>query len=225
MNSFIVEFWARIFSILNKISIFTALRSLLGTQSYRWVDIWVVAHTALAVSAVFIVGLYQTSILALLLTVYGLYRVFEINVYQINVLLFDEYRAKQRGEDYAVRGYLRTVVLLLHNYVEVIFWFACSYIYFAEYFTHKWGGGTIVGGLYSSFIVMSTFGDFNLTPKFTFAAIILLYQSASGLFMILLSIARFIAVLPHPETLDDKERRPRIRRARPARQLSRKATR
>lgn len=208
MNSFIVEFWARIFFVLGKLSLFSLLRILIPSlNSYRWIDAYVLGHTFLSLVALFIVGFCQNSLIAWGLTIYGAVRVIEINIYQINVLLFDEYRAKRAGRQYVVRGYRRLVLLLLHNYAEIIFWFACSYIIFADHFDHKWGHSTTVGGLYTSFIAMSTFGDFNVTPKHHIGATILLFQAASGLFMTLLSLARFIAILPQPETLDERESR------------------
>jgi hypothetical protein len=208
MNSLIVEFWSRIFFVLGKISLFDLLRAFSPRfKTYRWVDIYVLVHLGFSFVAIFIVARWPDGIVAWVIVFYGALRVFEINVYQVNVLLFDEYRAQREGEKYAVRGYRRLVLLLLHNYAEIIFWFSCAYIVFADYFVHKWEVGyrTVIGALYTSFIAMSTFGDFNVNPKYTLGAIILLFQSASGLFMTLLSLARFIGVLPKPATLDDRE--------------------
>jgi hypothetical protein len=52
---------------------------------------------------------------------------------------------------------------------------------------------------------MTTFGEFNVTPKTAMGAGILLFQSASGVFVALMSLARFITVLPNPPTRDDLE--------------------
>jgi hypothetical protein len=71
-------------------------------------------------------------------------------------------------------------------------------------FEHKWqpGTGTVFGGIYSSFITMTSFGDFDLLPKSTMAASVLLFHATVGLFMTLLSLARFISLIPAPKTRD-----------------------
>jgi len=135
---------------------------------------------------------------------YGFIRTFEIVMYQTNVLLFDEYRAVKAGNEYHLEGYRRIVLLLLHNYFEIIFWLACAYTVMASDFEHKWqsGAGTMFGGVYSSFITMTSFGDFDLSPKTTSAAFVLLFHATVGLFMTLLSLARFISLIPAPQTRD-----------------------
>jgi hypothetical protein len=138
---------------------------------------------------------------------YGFLRTFEIVVYQTNVLLFDEYRVVKAGGEYRLEGYRRIVLLLLHNYFEIILWLACTYTVMAADFEHKWqpGTGTVFGGIYSSFITMTSFGDFDLLPKSTMAASVLLFHATVGLFMTLLSLARFISLIPAPKTRDLKE--------------------
>ncbi|GJA91138.1 hypothetical protein KAM357_30860 [Aeromonas caviae] len=135
---------------------------------------------------------------------YGFLRTFEIVVYQTNVLLFDEYRVVKAGGEYRLEGYRRIVLLLLHNYFEIILWLACTYTVMAADFEHKWqpGTGTVFGGIYSSFITMTSFGDFDLLPKSTMAASVLLFHTTVGLFMTLLSLARFISLIPAPKTRD-----------------------
>lgn len=149
----------------------------------------------------------RLSLFAWVIVVYGFSRVLEIVIYQCNVLLFDPYRASQEGREYELEGYRRIVLLLLHNYVEIILWFACTYVAFAPWYDHKWTGGvgTIIGGLYSSFITMTTFGEFDLQPQSKFAAIVLLFQSTAGLFLTILSLARFIGMLPIPRSKDPSE--------------------
>lgn len=210
MNSFIVEFWSRIFEFLGKISAFELVRAVLPrlSRSYAFVDGWVLAHLFLALGSVFLVTFdekYESY--SFFVVLYGSIRVFEMTIYQVNVLLFDGYRAKRAGQVYALKGHRRIVILLLHNYFEIIFWFACSYIFFADSFSYKWDASyrTVLGAIYSSFIAMSTFGDFNLNPKDFFGAAILLFQSVCGLFMTLLCLARFIALLPVPPSMDELE--------------------
>jgi len=49
---------------------------------------------------------------------------------------------------------------------------------------------------------MTSFGDFDLLPKSTIAAFVLFFHATVGLFMTLLSLARFISLIPAPKTRD-----------------------
>ena len=208
--SFIVEFWSNTFSALAKISLFALVRKLFPSAiSARFVDIWVLSHLALSMAAVIVAAYSPYPIFGYLFMGYGFMRTLEIVVYQTNVLLFDEYRVVKSGGEYHLEGYRRIVLLLLHNYFEIILWLACAYTVMAADFDHKWqsGTGTIFGGIYSSFITMTTFGDFDLLPKTSTAAFVLLFHASVGLFMTLLSLARFISLIPAPKTRDAVERK------------------
>lgn len=208
-SSFIVAFWSSVFSGLSRISLFGLLATLApGAINARTVDAWVLGHLVLALCSVgFVSSIGPSHWLSTALVIYGLLRVFEIAVYQVNVLLFDEYRAVRAGRRYALHGYRRIILLLLHNYAEIILWLACTYTLLADEFVHKWEGGarTMLGAVYSSFITMTTFGDFDLLPRTDLAAVALLFHSTVGLFMTLLSLARFISLIPGPQTRDTDE--------------------
>lgn len=205
MNSFIVEFWARIYGFLRSVSLFSIVCRLFpqGVPG-AFVDAWVLGHLLLAGVCVFLVSLTPESWLAMLVVMYGGLRVFEVTIYQVNVLLFDEYRAFKAGRDYELIGYRRMVILLLHNYAEIILWLACTYTVLARDFDFKWqqGRDNVWGSVYSSFITMTTFGEFDLAPKSGLAAFVLLFHATIGLFMTLLSLARFISLIPVPKTRD-----------------------
>ena len=201
-RSFIVSFWARLFEFLGKFSVFFLLRLILKKPvTERFVDGWVIGHLVFSVAALFVAAIYGQSWFCVALAFYGFARTFEIVIYQANVMLFDEYRANRDGQEYFLDGYRRMVVLLIHNYFEIIFWLACSYTVFADQYIKNWeaGEGTVIGGIYSSFITMTTFGEFDLTPISIPGAIILMFHATVGLFMTLLSLARFIALLPTPK--------------------------
>lgn len=204
--SFIVEFWSRIFSLLGKISVFSLIRlAFPRVATARFVDGWVLGHLLLAFVALVIVAYFPAHWVSVGLVFYGVLRVFEISIYQTNVLLFDEYRSAKAGDRcYVLAGYRRIVLLLLHNYFEVIIWLSSTYLLMEDDFTRVWPGGThtILGGIYSSFITMTTFGNFDLLPKTNLAAMVLLFHSTVGLFMTLLSLARFISLLPTPKSSD-----------------------
>lgn len=205
MPSFIVEFWSSIFGILAKVSVFTLVRKTFPSAiTARFVDFWVLSHLVLSMVAVVVAVYSPYLVIGYLFMGYGFLRTFEIVVYQTNVLLFDEYRVVKAGGEYRLEGYRRIVLLLLHNYFEIILWLACTYTVMATDFEHKWqpGTGTVFGGIYSSFITMTSFGDFDLLPKSTMAASVLLFHATVGLFMTLLSLARFISLIPAPKTRD-----------------------
>jgi hypothetical protein len=162
------------------------------------VDAWVVGNFVLSTATLMLVASFANHFFFAALVIYGLLRVWEVSVYQVNVLLFGEYRAFSNGKDYALVGYRRLVILLLHNYAEIILWMAATYTFLSADYVHKWGdgAGTAIGGFCSSFITMTTFGDFDLSPKNQMAAIVLVFHATVGLFMTLLSLARFIALTP-----------------------------
>ena len=208
MSSFIVKFWSRTFTFLAKVSVFSIVRKLFPSAiTARFVDFWVLSHLALSMMAVIVAAYSPYPVLGYLFMSYGFIRTFEIVVYQMNVLLFDEYRVVKAGGEYHLEGYRRIVLLLLQNYFEIILWLACTYTVMAADFDHKWqsGTGTVFGGIYSSFITMTTFGDFDLLPKTALAAFVLLFHATVGLFMTLLSLARFISLIPAPKTRDTIE--------------------
>lgn len=72
-----------------------------------FVEKWVFVH---------LIGSFTATIIG-----YGLLRVFEIIIYQINVLFFHPYKFHKAGNEYKIKSPTRIVILLLHNYVEVMF--------------------------------------------------------------------------------------------------------
>ena len=128
-------------------------------------------------------------------------------IYQTNVLLFDEYRAIKAGKEYKLHGYRRIVILLMQNYFEIIFWFAAQYIFFQNMFAFAVDGSheSVLGAVYTSFVVMTSFGFYNVTPLGVLAYSLVLGQAMIGLFMTLLSLARFIGVIPTPKSMDVTE--------------------
>ena len=201
-RSFIVLFWSRVFGFLGKVSFFNLARRVLKKPvTERFVDGWVMGHLVGSIVALCLAAVFGQSWFSYLLAGYGFLRTCEIVIYQANVMLFDEFRANKAGQEYFIDGYRRMVVLLILNYFEIIFWLACTYTVFAAEFEHKFtsGVGTVLGGIYSSFITMTTFGEFDLEPQTDMAAVILMFHATVGLFMTLLSLARFIALLPTPK--------------------------
>jgi len=210
MKSFIVEVWSKVFSILRWISPFQIIRILIPAAtkgSYRFVDGWVLGNLLLSIVLLSICSAPNLSWWETIAIGYGGIRVFEVFIYQINVLLFDEYRARKAGKTYALRGFRRLVILLLHNYVEIIFWFALFYRNLGWAFeTGEITLNSFLVSLNLSFVTMTTFGHTAISPRETLGDIIIFIQSVIGLFMALLILARFISLIPTPETLDKFEK-------------------
>jgi len=223
MKSFIVEFWSRIFSILRWISPFQIIHTLIPStrgdytlipstrereSHYPFVEVWVLGNLLLSIIFLLVCSASSLRWWEAIAVGYGGIRVFEVFIYQINVLLFDEYRARKAGKPFALRGYRRLVILLLHNYVEIIFWFALFYRNLGWAFeTGELTLDSFLVSLKFSFVTMTTFGYSTIFPKEFLGDILTFSQSVIGLFMALLILARFISLIPTPETLDEFEKR------------------
>ena len=212
----IVETWSRFFGSALRISLFQIVPK--STRENRgFVELWVLGHFVLSIILLGICSAPNLRWWEAIAVGWGVIRVWEVLIYQINGLLFAEYRAKKEEHrlrklgityvPYAFRGYRRIVILLLHNYVEIIFWFALFYRNFGWAFkTGRAYLNSFFTALNFSFAKMTTFGYTTIYPKETLGDVLIFIQSAIGLFMALLILARFISFLPKPKTLDEFER-------------------
>lgn len=211
MDSFIIQLWGTLLGLLKWLSplelIWAAAPRL---RTHGWVDVWVLTHLALSVGAVVAAArLGPTSWLTLTLVVYGVIRLQEIVVYQAKVVLFDMYRQPRSTSDYAVRGYRRLVLLALHNYLEIVFWFAAIYSILRCDFGEKAQVlSTVVGATYYSMVTMATLGYGEITPVTDSARVAVLAHLVIAVFVSLLIFARFVAFLPNPRSLDSSEQPP-----------------
>jgi hypothetical protein len=174
--------------------------------SYSFVDFWVLGQLTLSVMSLVISPQRVVRGWEWALLVWGAIRIFEIVVYQVEVLLFGEYRALKSGRKYAVRGYRRLVILAVHNYAEVLVRFAFAYRNFSGSFSStKIQLDSLTGSLYFSIVTVSTIGFGVITPIDSRGAWIVMCQIAVGLFMTLMLLARFVGLLGRPKTLDPYE--------------------
>lgn len=205
MDTFVLRFWSAVFSHLGSVSLFSFVRCIFPRvrRSYLFVDIWVAANLFLSIAAAIQVKLWPTSVVSCVVLIYGMSRVFETTVYQINVLLFDEYRAWKNKQKYKLKGPRRLVLLMMHNYVEIIIWYAAIYLYWPNLLKwEEWAQPDLSYALYGSFFTMSTFGTSAFAPKTICGIVLVLSQSVIGLFMTILMIARFIGIFPKPDSHD-----------------------
>lgn len=165
-----------------------------------FVDIWVGGNLLLSIFCFTVIPLNY------ILLVYGCYRMYEMIIVQINLLLFDQFRAEQEKGEYAIEDVRRTVLLLMHNYLEIIFWFALIYQKFHYLFeTKNVSPDSVLGSLYFSLVTITTLGYGDITPKSQWGTLIVIIEILIGIFMALLLLARFVALLPKPDSRKDKE--------------------
>jgi hypothetical protein len=99
------------------------------------------------------------------------------------------------------------VILLMHNYFEVIFWFAS-----AHHLLHHWqwlelSGDGILSSLREALTLMVSFSFQGGAAVTQMGQLVLLFQAAIGVLMTLIMLARFISILPTPETMDEFEQK------------------
>ncbi len=210
MKSFIVDLWASIFAMLRRFSILYWVRRFFRSRipNFPFIDMWVLGNLLFAFFSVAVSVPGDTSLLQILLLSYGAIRVFETIVDQINVLLFDEYRARRAGLPYAVVSFRRIVILLLHSYFEMMLWFALFYLHFNQSF--ETGSATLqkpYQAIAYSFYTLTTFGYPATAPIDQLGYFLVFCESIIGLFMALVILARFLSLLPSPETMDQWEKR------------------
>lgn len=216
-KSWIVDFWSKVFLVLSYFSTFAVVRKIAPkvTKTYSFVEYYVTFNTALSLAILFIVTYrreHAENILLLSVMIYGFFRTFEIIIYQINVLLFDEYRANLNGKEYALRGYRRIVLLLLHNYIEIVCWFGVAYMWFyrSGYISLPFGSAepTFLRVLHESMILMFTFSPHEYAANTSIGLAVFTIHAIVGLFMTLVVFARFLGLLPSPKTMDEFENGP-----------------
>jgi len=203
-DGFIMDFWEKIFCLLSKISVFYFIRKILANKikrPYTFVESWVVGNLFAAIIGSLIIYNIKNKPVILILFIYGISRVFEIISYQLNVILFDSYRAQKEGKPYRVKSVARMLVLLAHNYVEIIFWYAVmalSIIKFNNFIT-TYGWTHYVK---SSFLCISTFNGDALVSDGVFLSKLAFFETVSGIILTIVSIARCINTLPAIEEID-----------------------
>lgn len=226
----IVGFWdlvTKVFSYVSLLVIFLAVKKRWNTHKrktdsvdsiYSLIEIWVIAHVFLAilVSAITFYCLTPDNrILLYVLSTYGSIRVFEIIIKQIRVIMFDTIGEKA----VELKSARRSIILLLHNVVEMIFWFSVSLMVVCllevntlnESFTHLSEVFYWSDFIKCSTLQFTTFGDdytaiSGLIGNQNVLLInITFWEILVGFIIIVISLARFFSLLPPVKTLDDRK--------------------
>jgi len=210
-DSFIVALWSWVFYNLQERSLFYRLnktvqakfRASEGNKSYAWTDAVVLISLVLAILFWIVSTGDHIKWWEWLLISYGVLEIYNVFVYHVNVVFFDEYRARKAGEPFRIRSYRRMLICLLHNYFEIIFLFAMFYRILE--FCFESGSicpNSVLGSLYFSVVTMSTLGYGDITPLNKWGVIICGFQTLIGLFMVLVMLASFIRLLPIAKSMD-----------------------
>ena len=203
-DTFIVDCGAKLFCILRYISPFWWL---VRKLDYGCVEVWVLANFVLSIVLLTTCSAPNVRWWEWVAIVWGIARVYDVLIYEINVLLFDQYRCVKAGKDYAVRSYRRTAVTLLLNYFEIIFWFALFYRNVDWAFeTGKASLNLFPTALHFSLVTMTGFGNTSISPTKILGYALTSTHMVAGLVMALLVLASFISWLPKPKTKDELER-------------------
>lgn len=115
-------------------------------------------------------------------------------VYQINVLLFHPYRSmvREKRNSYKLQNPYRSVVLLGHNFVEIICWFTTT----AIYFTGK--TDSVIKTLMETTVRIFTF-NYENPDNLTKMEYLLFTEVVCGIVLVMISIAKFLGELPHAD--------------------------
>lgn len=199
---YLVNSWVVILRFLEKVSVFYVVRNYIipkyAKQNGRFVDHWLLFHTILSFVFLWISSLDSiSSIVKYGFVIYGSLRIFEIFIYQLNVMLVHPFQSN----NYTLIGYRRMTIALIHNFFEIVFWFAGTYITFQFI-----DGIDPWYAIYHSFTHMVTYSltiDNNQWAKI--GLVVLQGQALVGVFMTVISLARFISLFPQPKSTDENE--------------------
>ena len=146
----------------------------------------------------------------------AVFRIFEIIIVQINLLFFDWYRAfkdfnlkssnEKQEPPYEIQGALRLLIMLLINYIEIIFWFSLVHLNLSSILNESLVSINLIEALNLSFFEMTNFGFSIFAETLSPCGILIaMIQGGIGLFMALFILARFISLIPSPVTEDEVE--------------------
>ncbi len=209
-DGFIIPMWKKGFHFLGMISVFFWLRKFLEIfkftkdfmqrKPYSFVEIWVLINLGASILGSYMASKYNINILIWIFAIYGLFRIFEIVVYQFNVIFFDPMQHK----DYYLKSATRSIILLIHNFIEIIFWYSIVYIMVVKIQTNV---DTIDWFYYvqNSILCFMTADNTliiqenmsSTLQKIAFTELII------GIIMTVISFSRFIGLLPSVKIIDE----------------------
>jgi hypothetical protein len=172
--------------------------------SWLFVDLWVIGWTLLSVAGYLVAAFSLSQTAQIVFVVLGAIRVLEILTFHLGELLG---ASAHQGILRALRSYRRSLVLLLLNYAEIIFWFAALHLFLHNVGLLDAGYASSWAALKESIGLMVANSSGLLVPKESAIPIAAgTIQSVVGLFVTTVIAARVISLLPTVDTLDPMER-------------------
>jgi len=201
VGPFIFAFWNRLFKFVDswspyKLYMWAWRKKYADRQEvlYRATDGWVLLYIVLSIFALFILSSLEKWCLLVAYAIIAL-RLIGIVAHHYNTVFSDVAPTRNTG-DFVIYSYRRSVVMALHNYVEVCIWFAAIYQTIRPSFEDK---SKIlaepVGSLYFSVVTMTTVGYGDITPIKSNSQIIVLLQTGIGLFIVLIIIGSLVGFI------------------------------
>lgn len=166
-------------------------------------DSWVLGYTAIAILFLLFVPLSAMGFFAGVGLVLGALRILEIIGYLFKVLLIDDSDKNLSERIPPVLSSRRLLVLALHNYLEIVLWFAFAYAVFEERFQNSSEILTSsVGSFYFSVVTMTTLGYGDVTPRDSLTRLLVTSQTLLGVFMALVVVGWMVGLLPRRESIE-----------------------
>lgn len=186
-------FWYNVFSFIEKFLPLTILKKIHSIEKIKNLpDYWVAINFILSIVLANLIYFNLMNEIKIIALYYSIFRILEIVVYQINVLLFHPYRSFLiKEEKYTINNPYRSVLLLFHNLGEVIFWFTMINIYFG------YGTGKFLTDIMTNTIRIFTF-NYEYVANDWFQSLIFI-EVVCGMILTIVSLAKFVGELPHIE--------------------------
>jgi hypothetical protein len=219
-NGFIVPCLTYLFTLFEKISIFYFIRSIGSkvdekkgnnetdnkcfVQMGVFSEIWVLGNIIWAIFAQNVIKYTGIKWFSIICMIYAIERIWEMFVYQVNVLFFhrlkdkvlevEQIKEKQNdktSEPYLIISATRTVILLIFNMAEYILHFAVIY---AAAVNLGWID-SVESGVWQSFQIFMSMGDLQQYSDSKVLAFTYI-ETIVGIFMNVACLAYFIGMLP-----------------------------
>lgn len=165
------------------------------TRSHRvdlYIFIWFMVEL-MAVVTLCLVG-WRPTYLILVVRILGALRIIDIIQVNVNIVLFDRLRIEK---DYYMASLVRTIVLTMLNYFQMLVWFGLIY---CTILNDLKNANDWTDAFYFSIITQLTIGYGDIAPLRS-AKLIAVGQGIIGFFFMVLILARFITILPKVKTL------------------------
>jgi hypothetical protein len=132
---------------------------------------------------------YWIPLLIISITLFALCRIIEIIIYQFHAILV--------SSEETVRDKGRIILLLIFNYVEIIFWYAFFYKISYSFFKAESQSfiNDIPHSLYYSVVTITSLGDGGVKSNSLTVMFLIASEALIGLYITVIVIASFISVL------------------------------